>query len=191
MLKKYIIYSKRFVKPKISEVDNEKLSQFYVDIRKHSNIHGGIPIAVRHIESVIRMSEAFAKIHLRDFVKAEDIDFAIKMMVTSFIQSQKESLRRVLNQKDKLGKYLIEDKDDYQGLRFALIRLAEKKMLLEKSYRNIDTSEKMTVKVTKAELMKEFPNSNERAVDGFLRSDLFKKEFGLDENNQIICTKVF
>jgi len=56
-----------------------------VDIRKNSNIHGGIPIAVRHIESVIRMSEAFAKIHLRDFVKAEDIDFAIKMMVTSFI----------------------------------------------------------------------------------------------------------
>lgn len=92
-------------------------------------------------------------------------------------------MRRVLSQKDKLGKYLIEDKDDYQGLRFALIRLAEKKMLLEKSYRNIDTSERMTVKVTKAELMKEFPNSNERAVDGFLRSDLFKKEFGLDENN--------
>lgn len=113
MLKKYIIYSKRFVKPKISEVDNEKLSQFYVDIRKHSNIHGGIPIAVRHIESVIRMSEAFAKIHLRDFVKAEDIDFAIRMMVTSFIQSQKESLRRVLKQKEKLGKYMMEDRDDF------------------------------------------------------------------------------
>lgn len=58
-----------------------------------------------------------------------------------------------------------------------MIRLAEKKMLLEKSYRNIETSERMTVKVTKAELMKESPNSSERTVDGFLKSDLFKKEF--------------
>ena len=48
---------------------------------------GGIPIAVRHIESVIRMSEAHAKIHLRDYVRTDDIDFAIKMMVESFLQS--------------------------------------------------------------------------------------------------------
>ena len=58
-----------------------------------------------------------------------------------------------------------------------MIRIAEKKMLLEKSYRNIETSERMTVKVTKAELMKESPNSSERNVDGFLKSDIFKKEF--------------
>ena len=41
----------------------------------------------RHIESVIRMSEAHAKIHLRDYVRTDDIDFAIKMMVESFLQS--------------------------------------------------------------------------------------------------------
>ena len=42
---------------------------------------GGIPIAVRHIESVLRMSEAYAKMHLRDYVRAEDIDFAIQMLL--------------------------------------------------------------------------------------------------------------
>lgn len=76
-LKKYIMYAKRFVKPKLSEIDNEKVTQFYADIRKQSSIVGGIPIAVRHIESVLRMSEAYAKMHLRDYVRSDDIDFAI------------------------------------------------------------------------------------------------------------------
>lgn len=85
MLKKYIIYAKRFVQPKLNEIDKEKVTQFYADIRRESNIVGGIPIAVRHIESVIRMSEAYAKIHLRDYVRAEDIDFAINMLIESFL----------------------------------------------------------------------------------------------------------
>lgn len=71
------MYAKRFVHPKLNEVDNEKLTQFYADIRKQSSVVGGIPIAVRHIESVLRMSEAYARIHLRDYVRADDIDFAI------------------------------------------------------------------------------------------------------------------
>jgi DNA replication licensing factor MCM2 len=46
---------------------------------------GGIPIAVRHIESVLRMSEAHAKIHLRDYVRSDDIDMAIEMLLESFL----------------------------------------------------------------------------------------------------------
>ena len=65
LLKKYLIYSKRFCHPKLNEIDKDKLMNFYADIRRESSVAGGIPIAVRHIESVIRMSEAFAKIHLR------------------------------------------------------------------------------------------------------------------------------
>lgn len=44
-------------------------------------------IAVRHIESIIRMAEAHAKIHLREFVLDEDIDLAINVMLESFISS--------------------------------------------------------------------------------------------------------
>jgi len=74
LLKKYLIYSKRFIKPKLSELDTDKVTQFYADIRRESNVVGGAPIAVRHIESVIRMSEAWAKMHLRDHVRTDDID---------------------------------------------------------------------------------------------------------------------
>ena len=57
LLKKYIIYARNNVKPKLTEVDKEKITKFYTDLRKESLSSGGINIAVRHIESVIRMAE--------------------------------------------------------------------------------------------------------------------------------------
>jgi DNA replication licensing factor MCM2 len=99
VLKKYLIYAKRFIKPKLSEIDQNKITQFYADIRRESNTVGGIPIAVRHIESVIRMSESHARIHLRDHVRSDDIDFAIEMLLDSFLQSQKVSVARQLTKK--------------------------------------------------------------------------------------------
>ena len=74
LLKKFIIYSRRYVHPKLNEIDKEKVTQFYADIRKESSVVGGIPIGVRHIESMLRMAEAHAKMHLRDYVRSDDID---------------------------------------------------------------------------------------------------------------------
>lgn len=99
LLRKYIIYARRFCHPKLNEIDKEKVTQFYADIRKESSIVGGIPIAVRHIESVLRMSEAHAKMNLRDYVRSDDIDLAIEMMLESFLQSQKLSVARQLAKK--------------------------------------------------------------------------------------------
>lgn len=87
LLKKYIMYAKRYVHPKLNEIDKEKVTSFYADIRKESSVIGGIPIAVRHIESVLRMSEANAKMHLRDYVRSDDIDLAIEMLLESFLQT--------------------------------------------------------------------------------------------------------
>ena len=85
LFKKYLIYARRFTHPKISSIDQDKITQFYADIRRESSVAGGIPIAVRHIESVIRMSEAYAKLHLRDHVTIGDIDYAIQMLLDSFL----------------------------------------------------------------------------------------------------------
>jgi DNA replication licensing factor MCM2 len=38
-----------------------------------------VPIAVRHIESVMRMAEAHAKMHLRDHVRDDDLNAAIRV----------------------------------------------------------------------------------------------------------------
>lgn len=58
-----------------------------------------MPIAVRHIESMIRMSEAHARMHLRSYVSEEDVDMAIRVMLESFVSTQKfgvqKSMQRV------------------------------------------------------------------------------------------------
>lgn len=38
-----------------------------------------MPIAVRHLESIVRMAEAHARMHLRDHVRRDDVDMAIKV----------------------------------------------------------------------------------------------------------------
>jgi len=45
------------------------------------------------------MSEAWAKMHLRDYVRSDDIDAAIEMLLDSFLQSQKVSVARQLTKK--------------------------------------------------------------------------------------------
>lgn len=39
------------------------------------------------------MSEAHAKMNLRDYVRSDDVDFGIEMMCTSFLESQKTSVQ--------------------------------------------------------------------------------------------------
>ncbi len=96
ILKKYITYARSFVKPVLHAVDSEKIASLYAELRAQSAISGGVPIAVRHIESMMRMAEASAKMHLRDHVREDDVDTAIKVMLESFLQAQKVSVRRTL-----------------------------------------------------------------------------------------------
>ena len=55
----------------------------YAELRAQSSVAGGVPIAVRHIESIVRMSEASARMHLRDHVRRDDVDLAIKVSKSS------------------------------------------------------------------------------------------------------------
>ena len=57
---------------------------------------GSIPITVRHIESLIRIAEAHAKIHLRDYVVDEDVNMAIRVMLESFIDTQKYAVMKTM-----------------------------------------------------------------------------------------------
>jgi DNA replication licensing factor MCM2 len=87
-------------------------------MRKESSVVGGIPIAVRHIESVLRMAEAHAKMHLREYVRSDDIDIAIKIMMESFLQSQKFSISK--NLRRKFVHYLTQQ-EDHQSLLFNVL----------------------------------------------------------------------
>ena len=124
LLRKYITMAKA-TKPSLAGIDQDKIAKLYADLRKESEISNGIPIAVRHIESVIRMSEASARMHLRDTVSTEDVDFAIRVMVESFIAAQKHAVGRAL--RAQFSRYLDSSVSVHELLRVKLRELSREK----------------------------------------------------------------
>ncbi|CEF64250.1 DNA replication licensing factor MCM2 [Strongyloides ratti] len=113
LLKKYIMYAREKIHPKLEGVPYERISNLFVDMRTQSKITGSVAITVRHVESMIRMAEAHAKMHLRQYVNEDDVNTAINVMFQSFVETQKVSVKREmkkifskhLNLKSKIGAY--------------------------------------------------------------------------------------
>ncbi|KXJ73497.1 DNA replication licensing factor Mcm2 [Aedes albopictus] len=121
LLKKYIVYAKENVHPKLTNMDQDKIAKMYSQLRQESLSTGSLPITVRHIESVIRMSEAHARMHLRDTVQDVDVNMAIRMMLESFIEAQKFSVKKKMQ--STFQKYLSFQKDHSELLYFILRQL--------------------------------------------------------------------
>lgn len=119
LLKKYITYTKLNVFPRLHDADLDKLTQVYAELRRESSHGQGVPIAVRHIESMIRMSEAHARMHLRQHVTQEDVDMAIRVLLDSFISTQKFGVQKALQKSFK--KYMT-FKRDFNGIVLHLLR---------------------------------------------------------------------
>merc|ERR1712157_374846 len=114
-LKKYILFCKQTCHPKLDNIDRDKIAEFYSELRQSAMVNqGGITIAVRHIESILRLSEARAKLHLREYVRSDDVDMAIRILLESFIDTQKKSIQAAL--KKHFKQYLNYDKDTNQLL---------------------------------------------------------------------------
>jgi len=106
---------------------------------------GGIPIAVRHIESVLRMSEAHAKMHLREYVRPDDIDFAINMLLDSFLQTQKSSVARALSKKFEPFK---KKQSDSNALLYHLLKKqASERAIYMKYQKGVEESERLRVEI--------------------------------------------
>lgn len=119
LLKKYFTYAKLNIFPRFHDSDMEKLTQVYAELRRESSHGQGVPIAVRHIESMIRMSEAHARMHLRQHVTEEDVDMAISVLLNSFISTQKYGVQRALQK--SFRKY-ITYKMDYNRMLLNLLQ---------------------------------------------------------------------
>jgi DNA replication licensing factor MCM2 len=94
ILRKYIIYARDRVRPKLAKFDQEKVAKLYSELRRESLLTGSIPITVRHIESIIRCAESHARMHLRDAVGDQDVNVAIQVVLESFIETQKYSVMK-------------------------------------------------------------------------------------------------
>lgn len=95
-LSKYIAYARAKIHPKLHQMDMDKVAKVYADLRRESIATESFPITVRHLESILRISEAFAKMRLSDFVSQNDLNRAIKVSIDSFVGAQKVTVRKQL-----------------------------------------------------------------------------------------------
>ncbi|CAI0642951.1 unnamed protein product [Colletotrichum noveboracense] len=96
LLRKYILYARERVSPKLYHMDEDKVARLFADMRRESLATGAYPITVRHLEAIIRISEAFCRMRLSEYCSAQDIDRAIAVTVDSFVGSQKISCKKAL-----------------------------------------------------------------------------------------------
>ncbi len=118
LLRKYIAYARANVHPRIQNIDTDRIASLYAELRRESLHSGGLPIAPRHVESIIRLSEAHAKLHLRQDVTEDDVNVAIRVMLESFIGAQKYAVKAALRK--KFEKYLTYKEDSNELLLHAL-----------------------------------------------------------------------
>lgn len=134
-IKRYISYAKT-INPEMDSSSREKIKQFYLHMRKNkastneSNTRNNpdvqtsinkskntIPITVRQLEAVIRMSEAFARMSLSQIVSEKHVDLAIDIFNASTMTAVNDGhyldgmvrtdlMQRVRNCADKIMRFL-------------------------------------------------------------------------------------
>ncbi|GFO48171.1 DNA replication licensing factor mcm5 [Plakobranchus ocellatus] len=93
-LKKYIAYARSKCGPRLSPEAAEKLKNRYVLMRNNASDYEretgkkvSIPITVRQLEAIIRMSESQAKMRLSPFATDADVDEALRLFQVSTLDA--------------------------------------------------------------------------------------------------------
>ena len=85
-LRKLFSYAKTF-KPQVNADAEAKIRNFYEYAFNAGRISGNTMMTMRMIEGIARLTEASAKLHLREVATKEDADLAIELVRASLLQS--------------------------------------------------------------------------------------------------------
>ncbi|MEM1559950.1 MAG: minichromosome maintenance protein MCM [Ignisphaera sp.] len=82
ILRKYIAYAKKNVKPALTDEARKLIEEFFVEMRKKSLSAPESPITItaRQLEALIRLAEANARMALKNEVTEEDAAEAVRLM---------------------------------------------------------------------------------------------------------------
>ncbi|XP_028156203.1 DNA helicase MCM8 isoform X2 [Ostrinia furnacalis] len=89
LLRKYIAYARRYVHPKLSTEAANALQEFYLELR-HNHQGGsqdGTPITTRQLEACIRLTQARARVDLREEATVKDANDVISLMKHSLMDT--------------------------------------------------------------------------------------------------------
>ena len=86
-LPRYIDYARRNVHPRVTVAAAKKLQKLYLTMRSQAKLGNSIPVTTRHLESLIRLSQARARMELRDIVTGEDAQDVIDLLHESLLDA--------------------------------------------------------------------------------------------------------
>ncbi|RWS13295.1 DNA replication licensing factor mcm2-like isoform X1 [Dinothrombium tinctorium] len=187
MLKKYVMYAKERIHPKLNYIDKERIAKLYSELRRESLITGSIPITVRHIESIIRCAEAHARMHLRDYVLQEDVNMAIRVILESFIDTQKFSVMKTM--RSTFSRYLQYNRSPTEVLLFVLKQLMHEQLGLIRS-KEMDT-DLLSIEISEKEFIAKAKQLEIHNLTQFYQSTIFKaNNYVYDSKRRVIIQKL-
>lgn len=189
LLRKYIIYAREKCHPTLPAQHSEKFSSIFAMMRKESMATGSVAITVRHVESMIRLSEAHAKLHLRSYVNDDDCSAATRIMLESFVNTQKASIMRQM--KKTFSRYLTENRSANELLLFVLKQLIRQQMHYATARAGGD-SVLQSVTVSESEFIEKAQQLRIENVKPFYTSEVFaSNNFIYDPSKKTIVQEIF
>lgn len=88
LLKKYVLYARNVVNPVLTTEAKSKLQNYYLKLRKNENI------TIRDLESLMRLTEAKAKMELRNIASKRDAEIIIQLYEKTLFKEREKTFKK-------------------------------------------------------------------------------------------------
>ncbi|XP_073067002.1 DNA replication licensing factor MCM5 [Primulina eburnea] len=137
-LKRYIHYARTECHPRLSESAASLLQERYVnirqDMRRQANETGEaavIPITVRQLEAIVRLSEASARMTLSDVATDEHVHEAIRLFNNSTIDAARSGVNQHINLTPELANEIKQAETQIKRRMGIGMRISERRLIDE------------------------------------------------------------
>uniref|UniRef100_A0A8C5AY25 DNA helicase MCM8 n=1 Tax=Gadus morhua TaxID=8049 RepID=A0A8C5AY25_GADMO len=103
LLRKYVSYARQYVHPTLSPEAAQTLQEFYLSLRVQAQSADCTPITTRQLESLIRLTEARARLELRETAVKTDAEDVVEIMKHSLADTYSDGLGGLDFQRSQLG----------------------------------------------------------------------------------------
>ncbi|XP_037543327.1 DNA helicase MCM8 [Nematolebias whitei] len=103
LLRKYISYARQYVHPSLAPEAAQTLQDFYLSLRSQAHSADATPITTRQLESLIRLTEARAKLELRETATKSDAEDVVEIMKHSLADTYSDGLGNLDFERSQLG----------------------------------------------------------------------------------------
>ncbi|XP_029377008.1 DNA helicase MCM8 [Echeneis naucrates] len=103
LLRKYISYARHYVHPSLSPEAAQTLQDFYLSLRSQAHSADATPITTRQLESLIRLTEARARLDLRETATKNDAEDVVEIMKHSLADTYSDGLGNLDFERSQLG----------------------------------------------------------------------------------------